>query len=84
MEDVGAAYGNFELDGLICNGAHFVVEAKSVLSNLVCGEDKIALALFLAVENDFITGADDRVVDVEGATALDLWVEGLFSRGTEG
>lgn len=67
-----AAYRDFEVNHLVRDGAHLVVEAEAVLARLVRSEDKVALALVRAVEDGLVVGADDRVVDVEGAAGLDL------------
>jgi len=40
---------------------------------LVGREDEVALSLLLALEDDAVAGADDVVVDVEGASYLDLY-----------
>lgn len=60
-------YGDFEIYGFLCEGAHFVVEAEPVFSCVGGGEYKVALALFLVVHDDLLVRADYAVVDVEGA-----------------
>jgi hypothetical protein len=65
-------YGDFKIHHLLRKRAHFIVEAKAILAGVIRREDKVALALFCAVEDDFVRGADDAVVDVEGAAGLDL------------
>ncbi len=68
----GAAYSDLKVNELLRVGAHIIVEAELVLSGLVGGEDKVALAFLLAVEDDLRVGAGYLVVDVERTSRLDL------------
>lgn len=68
----GNTYGDFEIYGFLCEGAHFVVEAEAIFSCVGGGEYKVALALFLVVHDDLLVRADYAVVDVEGAARLHL------------
>ena len=68
-----------EVDEFLGEGAHVVLEAEGVLSWCVSGEDIVALAFALAVEQDLVIGVADLEVDVEGATGLHL---GGCERGT--
>lgn len=68
----GAAHSDLEVDELLGVGAHVIVEAELVLSGLVGGEDKVALAFLLAIEDDLRVGAGYFVVDVERTSRLDL------------
>lgn len=64
--------GDFEVDVLVSEGGHGVGEAEGVLAGGLRGEDVVALTLFFAGEDLFFGGAEDGVVDVEGAAGLDL------------
>lgn len=65
-------HGNLEVDKLLGECAHLVVEAERVVANLVRSEDKVTLALLLAVQNDLLVRGRDGVVDIKRATGLDL------------
>lgn len=66
------SYGNLKVDEFVGEGAHLVVEAELVLANDVGVEDKVALALLLAIEDDLLVRAGDNVIDIERTTGLDL------------
>jgi hypothetical protein len=61
----GCTYGNFEIDHLLCESAHLVVEAETVFSHIIGREYEIALSLLGSVEDDLVCGTDNRVVDIE-------------------
>ena len=63
---------DFEIDRLIANGAHLVIETELIFAGFVGREDEISLTLFRAIEDDFTGGREDLVVDVEGTASLDL------------
>ena len=69
----GGTYGDLEIDHLLGECAHLIVKAEAVFAHVKRREDKIALPLLGAVENDFVGGADNRVVDIEGASGLHLF-----------
>lgn len=73
--EIGRAgtYGDLEIDHLLGESAHLIVEAEAVFAHVKRCEDKIALSLLGAVENDFVCGADNRVVDIERASGLHLF-----------
>lgn len=56
-----------EVDELLGEGGHVVLEAERVFPDVVRGENVVALALALAIEDDFVVGVFDFEVDVEGA-----------------
>lgn len=73
--DCGAADfvldSDFDVNHLVGKGADAVVEAEAVFANVLCGEDKVALALLCAVEDDLLfarlaTGAVDCIIDWTG------------------
>lgn len=68
----GSAYRDLEVHRLLGEGAHLVVEAEAILAHIVGREDKVALSLLGTVENHLVVGASYCVVDIEGATGLDL------------
>jgi len=65
-------YSYLEIHSLIRYRTHPVVETKSILADIVRGEDEIALTLFLAVDDGLVARPDHAVVDVEGAAGLYL------------
>lgn len=69
---MGWTYRNLKVDVLVGVRAHLVVEAELVLADLVGREDKVALALVEALEQDLAVGVSDLVVDVKGPARLDL------------
>ena len=69
----GGTYGDLEIDHLLGKRAHLIVEAEAVFAHVKRCEDKIALSLLGAVEDDFVCGADNRVVDIERASRLHLF-----------
>jgi hypothetical protein len=78
-----SAYGNLEIDQLFSKSAHFVVEAKSVLADLVGCEDKVALTLLGTIEDNLLisavaSGSDDRIIDIKRSTRLYGEVKGDF------
>ena len=66
------AYGNLKVNHLLRVCAHVVVEAELVLADLVGGEDKVALALLLALHDGLGAGASHIIVDIERAAGLNL------------
>ena len=62
-----------EVDELVAQGGHVVLEAEGVLARGVRGEDVVALPLAFAVEQDLLVRVLDVKVNVEGAAGLDLW-----------
>ena len=69
----GGTYGDLEIDHLLGESAHLIVEAEAVFAHVKRCEDEIALSLLGSVENDFVCGADNRVVDIERASGLHLF-----------
>lgn len=59
---------NLEVDELVGDGAHLVVEAKLVVADLVAGEDKVALTLLLALGDDLPRRGVDLEVNIERAS----------------
>ena len=58
-------YGNLEIYHLLCECAHLVAEAEAVLAHVIGREDKVALALLVAVENKLVGRTDNLVIDIE-------------------
>lgn len=69
---VQRTYGNLKIYHLLRKRAHLIVEAKSVLSDIVRRKDKVALSLLCSIKNELICRSGNRVVDIEGAAGLDL------------
>lgn len=70
VSGLGETYSDFKINELLSKSAHLVVEAETVLADLVGCEYKVALALLCAVEDDLLLAAigartDNRVVDVK-------------------
>lgn len=72
----GRTNSNLEIHHFLRKRRHAIVEAEAVLSNILSGEDEITLPLFRALHDDIVIGTDLRanhcVVDIEGASGLDL------------
>lgn len=62
------AHRNLKVDELVGDGAHLVVEAELVVTDLVAGEDEVALALLLALGDDLARRGVDLEVDIERAS----------------
>jgi hypothetical protein len=56
LERVVWTYSNLEVHHLLCKSAHLVVEAEPVFADIVRREDKVALSLLCAVEDDLFCG----------------------------
>ena len=65
-------YSDFEIDHFLGKSAHFVVEAETVIADVVAGEDKVTLSLLGLGHDDLVAGAGDCEVDVKGPAGLDL------------
>ncbi len=65
---------NLKVHHLLGKRRHLVVEAERILARLVGREDKVALALLLAVHDLLVAGALDGVVHVKRTASLDLYV----------
>jgi hypothetical protein len=68
----GRAYSNFEIDKLLRECAHLIIETESVFSRLARGEDEVTLSLLFAVQDDLVPRSYNLVVNIEGASCLDL------------
>lgn len=58
-------YSDFEIDKLVGDSAHLVVEAERVVTDVVASEDKVSLALLLAIRNDLARGPGDLEIDIK-------------------
>ena len=65
-------YSYLKVHHLFLKCAHLVVEAEPVFSLLFRCEHKVSLALLLPVHNCPLIGAYNGVIDIEGASRLDL------------
>ncbi len=54
-----------EVDKFFGECRHIVLEAEGIFANCVGSENKVTLALALAVEYDLVSGIFDLVVDVK-------------------
>ena len=67
-----SAYGKLEIHHLVRHGAHIVVEAGSVISRIGGREHEVALPLLSPLHDHPVVGADNLVIDIEGAARLNL------------
>lgn len=67
-----ALHHDVKVDEFLGERRHVVFEAEGVLSDGVCGEDVVSLALALAVEDDLVVRVLDVKVYVERAPRLHL------------
>lgn len=67
-----STHRDLEIDKLVGDGAHLVVEAERVVTDLIAGEDKVALALLLALCDYLARRGGDLKVDIERASGLYL------------
>lgn len=70
---------NLKVHKLLGKCAHLVVEAERVVADLLRREDKVALSLLFALQDDLSARALDSVVDIERATRLNLWQQRTVS-----
>ena len=63
---------NLEVNKLLGECAHLIVEAERVVADPSSSKDKVALTLLLAREDDLAAGALDNVVDIERTARLNL------------
>jgi hypothetical protein len=61
-----------EIDELVRQGRHVVLEAEPVLSHSIRSQDVVTLPLALPVEENLVVGILDFEVDIEGPSRLDL------------
>jgi hypothetical protein len=66
------AYRNLEIDHLLGESRHLVVETEGVLSNTLGSEDEVTLAFLCPIQDDLAARCGDGVVDIEGSAGLDL------------
>ena len=71
-KDEDKAYGDVEVHCLLGKCGHFIVEAEAVFSYALRRKDDVRLSFFGAIGNDLLIGANNGVVDIEGATSLNL------------
>jgi hypothetical protein len=72
-------YRNLKIHHLLRKSAHLIIEAEPILAHIIRRKHKVALSLLCAVEDDLVRGARDRVVYVEGAAGLDLFIHSYIS-----
>ncbi len=70
---------DLEIHHLVGERRHFVVETEPVLARGLRREDEVALSFLLTLHDLLLVGPHHLVVDVEGATGLDLF-SGLSER----
>ena len=68
-----AFHHDVEIDELLGERAHVILEAEGVFADMVGSEDVVTLALAYAVEENLVVGILHLVVDIEGASSLDLY-----------
>lgn len=64
--------GDLEVYKLVRDGAHLVVEAERVVTDIIAREDKVSLSFLLPIYDDLARGACDLEVDIERTSRLDL------------
>jgi hypothetical protein len=69
---VRSFYSDFEVDKLLRECAHLVIEAKSVFSSFTRGEDEVSLSLLFPIHDDLVRWSHNLVIDIEGASCLNL------------
>ena len=69
---VNAAYRDLKVHYLICERAHFVIEAESIFSRLFCRENRVHLPLKSVAHDLLLIGSSDFIINVEAASRLDL------------
>lgn len=79
-QSTDSTYSDLEINKLLGECAHLVVEAEAVLADLVGSEDEVALSFLRSVKDDLLlaaigTWAHDRVIDVERTARLNGEVE---------
>ena len=67
--------GHLEIDQFLGCGPPLVEETEFVFAALSRGEDGVELSLLAVVHYDLVVGANDAVVNVEGAAGLNLGKE---------
>lgn len=72
QREQSSTYGDLEVDELLGEGTHFVVEAERVVTRLLRCKDKVSLSLLLARENDLAVRALNLVIDIERTAGLHL------------
>ena len=65
-------YRYLKIHHLFLKGRHFIIETHPVLANVLRGKDEVTLTLFGIGHDDFLVGASDAIIDVKGASRLNL------------
>jgi hypothetical protein len=68
----GTTYSDLEIHHLLRERRHLIVEAEPVLSNIIRREHEVALTFLCPIKYHLLSGSIYNVVDIEGATRLDL------------
>ena len=65
-------YSELKVDHLVCHRRHLIVKAGPIVTDVVCCKDEVALTFLGALHYHTVIGTDYLVVDIEGATRLNL------------
>lgn len=67
-------HSDLKVHKLVRKRAHLVVQAELVITRLQRCEHKVALALLFPVQNDLPVGTRHLIIDIEGASSLNLQI----------
>jgi hypothetical protein len=70
----GQTYSNLEIHKFLRKSTHLIIKAESIFARFQGREHEITLSLLLPIHNDLVLRSDNLVVDIEGATCLDLTI----------
>ena len=66
-------YSDLEIHHLLRKSTHLIIETEAVLARVIRREHKIPLSLLAPFQHELVVRPDNRVVDIERATGLDLF-----------
>lgn len=65
-------YRNLEINKLLCESTHLIIEAEPIFSRLTSREHEITLSFLLSIKNDFISRSYNLIIDIERTSSLNL------------
>lgn len=69
----GVTYSNLEVNHLLGESRHLIVEAERVFTVALGSEDVVTLSFLRTVQDDLAAWCSHGVVNIEGATRLNLF-----------